>query len=248
MPSNAIEVQHVSKRYRRYLHRNLSLKGQVLDLVRGRRTRYLEFPALEDLSFAIPRGQMAAIIGRNGAGKSTLLRILARVVDPDSGTLRITGRVSPILELGAGFSPELSGRRNVYLYGALLGLSRREIDAQFESIVNFSEIGASLETPVKHYSNGMYLRLAFAVAAHLEPDVLLIDEVLAVGDEAFQEKCLARINHFRQAGKTIVIVTHELQHALNLCDRALLLQRGVIVDDGPPGSVLAAYGRLLETD
>jgi ABC-type polysaccharide/polyol phosphate transport system ATPase subunit len=244
--ATAVHLEHVSKRYRRYLHRNLSLKGQALDWIRGRRSQYAEFQALNDVSFSIPHGQMAAIIGRNAAGKSTLLRILARVVEPDSGTLRVDGRVSPLLELGAGFSPELSGRRNVYLYGALLGLSRSEVNEQFDSIVAFSEIGAFLDSPVKHYSSGMYLRLAFAVAAHLKPDVLLIDEVLAVGDAAFQEKCLARINHFRQTGKTIVIVTHVLQHVLEMCDRALLLHHGSIVEDGRPERVLPAYQSLLD--
>jgi ABC-type polysaccharide/polyol phosphate transport system ATPase subunit len=245
-PASAIQVEHVSKRYRRYLYRNMSLKGRAVDWMRGRRSQFAEFQALHDVSFSIPPGQMAAIIGRNAAGKSTLLRILARVVEPDSGTLHISGRVSPLLELGAGFSPELSGRRNVYLYGALLGLTRREVTDQFDSIVEFSEIGDFLESPVKHYSSGMYLRLAFAVAAHLKPDVLLIDEVLAVGDAAFQEKCIARINLFRKMGKTIVIVTHVLQHVLEMCDRAVLLHHGSIVDDGPPERVLQAYSSLLE--
>jgi ABC-type polysaccharide/polyol phosphate transport system ATPase subunit len=244
-PSTAIEVAHISKRYRRYLYRNMSLKGRALDWIGGRHTQYADFQALHDVSFTIPRGQMAAIIGRNAAGKSTLLRILARVAEPDSGTLRLHGRVSPLLELGAGFSPELSGRRNVYLYGALLGLSRSEINEQFDSIVAFSEIGDFLDSPVKHFSSGMYLRLAFAVAAHLKPDVVLIDEVLAVGDAAFQEKCLARINHFRETGKTIVIVTHALQRVVEMCDRALLLHHGSVVDDGPPERVLGAYATLL---
>jgi len=172
---------------------------------------------------------------------------LARVVEPDSGSLQLCGRVSPLLELGAGFSPELSGRRNIYLYGALLGLSRRAVSARFESIVRFSEIGESLDSPIKHYSSGMYLRLAFAVAAHLDPDVLLIDEVLAVGDAAFQQKCLRRIDEFRLEGKTIVLVTHVLQHVLNMCDRALLLHQGSVVDDGPPDRILPAYARLLGT-
>jgi ABC-type polysaccharide/polyol phosphate transport system ATPase subunit len=243
----AIQLLHVFKRYRRYLYRNLSLKGRALDWVRGRGSKYQEFEALKDVSFSIPQGQMVAIVGRNGAGKSTLLRILARVVEPDSGSLQLCGRVSPLLELGAGFSPELSGRRNIYLYGALLGLSRRAVSARFESIVRFSEIGESLDSPIKHYSSGMYLRLAFAVAAHLDPDVLLIDEVLAVGDAAFQQKCLRRIDEFRLEGKTIVLVTHVLQHVLNMCDRALLLHQGSVVDDGPPDRILPAYARLLGT-
>lgn len=241
----AIELEHVSKRYRRYAYRNMSLKGRVLDLVHGQRSQYVDFAALSNVTFSIPHGQTVAIIGRNGAGKSTLLRILARVVEPDTGTLRVDGRVSPLLELGAGFAPELSGRRNVYLYGALLGLARREIEKQFQSIIEFSEIGDFLNSPVKHYSSGMYLRLAFAIAAHLNPEVLLIDEVLAVGDASFQQKCLARINEFRQQGKTIVIVTHMLQHVVDICDRALLLDHGSIIEDGAPADVLTEYSRLL---
>jgi ABC-type polysaccharide/polyol phosphate transport system ATPase subunit len=244
--TDAVQLSHVSKRYRRYLYRNMSVKGRILDWISGRRTRYAEFQALHDVSLSIPRGQMAAIIGRNAAGKSTLLRILAGVVEPDSGTIKVNGRISPLLELGAGFSLELSGRRNVFLYGALLGLSRHEVREQFDSIVEFSEIGDFLDSPVKHYSSGMYLRLAFAVAAHLKPEVLLIDEVLAVGDSAFQEKCLARINLFRQTGKTIVIVTHVLQHVLEMCDRAVLLEHGSVIEDGPPERVLPAYASLLE--
>ena len=188
---------------------------------------------------------MLAVLGRNGAGKSTLLRVLAGIVPPDSGTVRVNGRVSPLLELGAGFAPELTGMRNIFLYGALLGLSRREIRDQLESIIAFSEIGEFIDTPVKHYSSGMYVRLAFAVAAHLDPDVLLIDEVLAVGDAAFQAKCLARIDEFRQQGKTIILVTHALQRVVEMCDRALLLHHGSLVEDGPPQDVLTAYNTIL---
>jgi ABC-type polysaccharide/polyol phosphate transport system ATPase subunit len=188
---------------------------------------------------------MLAVLGRNGAGKSTLLRVLAGIVPPDSGSVRVNGRVSPLLELGAGFAPELTGMRNIFLYGALLGLSRREIKDQLESIIAFSEIGDFIDSPVKHYSSGMYVRLAFAVAAHLDPDVLLIDEVLAVGDAAFQTKCLARIDEFRQQGKTIVLVTHALTHVVEMCDRALLLHHGSMIEDGPPQQVLTAYNAVL---
>src|SRR5579859_905019 len=197
---SALEVRNVSKRYRRYAYRNLTLKGRVLDRLRGRGDQFVEFDVLKDVTFSVPHGQAMVIVGRNGAGKSTLLRILARVAEPDSGVVRVSGRVSPLLELGAGFSPELTGRRNIYLYGALLGLGRRQINDHLDEIVSFSEIGDFLDTPVKHYSSGMYLRLAFAVAAHLDPDVLLLDEVLAVGDAAFQAKCLARITEFRRTG------------------------------------------------
>jgi ABC-type polysaccharide/polyol phosphate transport system ATPase subunit len=245
VPHEAVRVDNLSKRYRRYGYRNLTLKGRILDLVHGRREQFVEFDAVRDVSFTIPNGQMVGIIGRNGAGKSTLLRLLAGIAQPDSGTVTVRGRVSPLLELGAGFSPELTGRRNVYLYGALLGLSRREIAAQLPAIVAFSEIGDFLDTPVKHYSSGMYLRLAFAVAAHVDPDVLLLDEVLAVGDAAFQEKCIARMQEFRRQNKTILLVTHQSAPVQELCDRALLIDHGVLVVDGSPEQVLATYHRLL---
>jgi ABC-type polysaccharide/polyol phosphate transport system ATPase subunit len=242
---NPVEINRVSKRYRRYERRNLTLKGRVLDWLRGDGDRYVDFDALKDVSLSVPHGQTVAILGRNGAGKSTLLRIIAQVAEPDAGTVRIFCRVSPLLELGAGFAPELTGRRNIFLYGALLGLGRREISHHLEQIIEFSEIGDFLDTPVKHYSSGMYLRLAFAVAAHLDPDVLLLDEVLAVGDAAFQAKCLARIAQFRRAGKTILLVTHDTGRVLELCDRALLIDHGVLREDGPPDLVIAAYNRLL---
>jgi ABC-type polysaccharide/polyol phosphate transport system ATPase subunit len=241
----AVEARHVSKRYRRYVHRNLSLKGTVIDLLNGRRSQYVEFEALRDVSFQVPTGQMLAVVGRNGAGKTTLLRVLARVVEPDTGEVHVRGRLSPLLELGAGFAYELSGRRNIYLYGALLGLSRREINDQLRSIVEFSELADFIDTPIKHYSTGMYVRLAFAVAAHLKPDVLLLDEVLAVGDAGFQMKCLERIQQFREAGKTIVLVTHALPTVTEMCDRALLLDHGVVVDDGRPAHVLQTYSTIL---
>ena len=241
----AVKVVNLSKRYRRYAQRTLSLKGRAMDWLRGRGDKFVEFDAVHNASFTVPHGQMLAVLGRNGAGKSTLLRVLAGIVPPDSGTVHVNGRVSPLLELGAGFAPELTGLRNIFLYGALLGLSRREIKDQLDSIIAFSEIGEFIDSPVKHYSSGMYVRLAFAVAAHLDPDVLLIDEVLAVGDAAFQAKCLARIDEFRQQGKTIILVTHALQRVVDMCDRALLIHHGSLLEDGPPPAVLAAYNAIL---
>jgi ABC-2 type transport system ATP-binding protein len=216
-----------------------------MDFLRGRSDKFVEFDAVRDATFYVPHGQMLAIVGRNGAGKSTLLRVLAGIVQPDSGVVQVHGRVSPLLELGAGFAPELTGRRNIFLYGALLGLSRREISDQLDSIVSFSEIGDFIDTPVKHYSSGMYVRLAFAIAAHLDPDVLILDEVLAVGDAAFQEKCLNRIQEFRREGKTIIVVTHALQQLVETCDRAILLHHGSLIEDGPPRQVLQAYEAVL---
>jgi ABC-type polysaccharide/polyol phosphate transport system ATPase subunit len=243
----AVEVNRVSKRYRRYARRNLTLKGRVLDWLRGQGDQFVDFDALKEVSVVVPRGQTVAILGRNGAGKSTLLRIIAQVAEPDTGTVAVFGRVSPLLELGAGFSLELTGRRNIYLYGALLGLGRREINEHLDEIVGFSEIGEFLDTPVKHYSSGMYLRLAFAVAAHVDPDVLLLDEVLAVGDAAFQAKCVARITDFRRQSKTILLVTHDTRTAAALCDRALLIDHGLLREDGPPAQVIGAYDRLLSS-
>jgi ABC-type polysaccharide/polyol phosphate transport system ATPase subunit len=244
---NAVEVVNLFKRYRRYAYRNLSFKGRTLDWLRGRGDQFVEFDALRDVSFSVPHGQVVAIVGRNGAGKSTLLRLLARIVPPDQGCISINGRVSPLLDLGAGFAPELSGLRNIYLYGTLLGLKRQEITAQLDSIIAFSEIGEFIQTPVKHYSSGMYVRLAFSVAAHVNPDVLLIDEVLAVGDGAFQLKCLSRIDEFRAQGKTIVLVTHVLERVAQMCDRALLIDRGSLIADGPPEAVLKTYNAILST-
>jgi ABC-type polysaccharide/polyol phosphate transport system ATPase subunit len=242
----AIVVDHVYKRYRRYQYRNLSLKGRAMDWVNGRGSRFVEFDALRDVSFSLRPGESMAVLGRNGAGKSTLLKILAGVVGPDTGTVQLRGRVSPLLELGAGFAPELSGRRNAFLYGALLGLSRRDVQAQLDSIIAFSEIGEFMDTPVKHYSTGMYLRLAFSIAAHLDPDILLIDEVLTVGDAGFQAKCLERIQDFRKRQKTLLMVTHMAQHALDLCDRAILLDHGTVIAEGAPDRVIAYYARLIE--
>jgi ABC-2 type transport system ATP-binding protein len=243
---SAIEVQNVSKRYRRYTYRNLTLKGRVLDQFHGRRDLFVEFDVLKNVSFTVPHGQTVVVLGRNGAGKSTLLRILAQIARPDSGVVLLNGRVSPLLELGAGFAPELTGRRNVFLYGALLGLRRQEIRERFDSIVDFSEIGEFLDTPVKHYSSGMHVRLAFAVAAHVDPDILLLDEVLAVGDVGFQAKCLKRIDRFRQEQKTIVLVTHNLPSVQPYCDRAILIHHGQIAEDGSPDSVDRAYRRILD--
>jgi ABC-type polysaccharide/polyol phosphate transport system ATPase subunit len=205
----------------------------------------VEFDALRDVSFSVRRGESVAVLGRNGAGKSTLLKIIAGVVGPDSGTVNVCGHVSPLLALAAGFAPDLSGRRNTYLYGALLGMSRREVRTRLDSIVQFSEIGDFLDTPVKHYSTGMYVRLAFSIVAHLDPTILLVDEVLAVGDVGFQAKCLARIRELREVGKTLIVVTHGPQLAIDLCDRAILLDHGAVVADGDPDQVGAAYSTLV---
>jgi len=197
--------------------------------------------ALKDVSFEIAPGEVVGIIGRNGAGKSTLLKILSRITKPTAGWVSLNGRVGSLLEVGTGFHSELTGRENIYLNGAILGMSKREINSKFDEIVAFAETEQFLDTPVKHYSSGMTVRLAFAVAAHLEPEILIIDEVLAVGDIAFQKKCLGKMNEVAQAGRTVLFVSHDLSAVNALCARTLLLHEGAIVLDGPTREVTAHY-------
>ncbi|HLM55418.1 MAG TPA: ABC transporter ATP-binding protein [Pyrinomonadaceae bacterium] len=197
--------------------------------------------ALKDVGFEVRPGEIVGVIGRNGAGKSTLLKILSRVVEPTEGRAELYGRVGSLLEVGTGFHPELSGRENIYLNGSILGMRRAEIERKFDEIVAFSEIERFVETPVKRYSSGMYMRLAFAVAAHLEPEILLVDEVLAVGDAAFQKKCLGKMNDVAREGRTVLFVSHNLGSLLNLCPRAIMFSGGRKVADGPTGEVISAY-------
>lgn len=200
-----------------------------------------EFEALRDLSFEIEQGELVGIIGHNGAGKSTLLKILSRITAPSSGNAEIYGRVGSLLEVGTGFHPELSGRENIYLNGAVLGMRKEEIKRQFDDIVAFSGVERFLEMPVKRYSSGMYVRLAFAVAAHLEPEILLVDEVLAVGDLAFQKKCLGKIGAVARGGRTVIFISHNMTAVNSLCNRVIWLEKGQIVDDGPAARVVADY-------
>ena len=197
--------------------------------------------ALRDVSFEVASGEVLGIIGRNGAGKSTLLKVLARITEPSSGRIELYGRVASLLEVGTGFHPELTGRENIYLNGAIMGMSRAEIQRKFDEIVAFSEVEAFIDTAVKHYSSGMYLRLAFAVAAHLDPDILLVDEVLAVGDARFQRKCLDKMEDVRQAGRTVVFVSHNMPAVTRLCPRTILLEDGAITFDGPSHEAVGLY-------
>ncbi len=197
--------------------------------------------ALRDVSFEVPAGQSFALVGHNGAGKSTALKLMTRILEPTHGSVRVVGRVAALLELGSGFHPDLSGRENVFLYGSLLGLGRRDMAARMDEIVEFAGIGAFLDTEVKHYSSGMYTRLAFAAATSVEPEVLITDEVLAVGDEAFQRKCMERIYQYRQQGRTIIFVSHALDTVRALCDRAIWLDHGAPQALGPAGEVINAY-------
>ncbi len=200
-----------------------------------------EFWALNDVSFEIKQGEVVGIIGRNGAGKSTLLKILSRIVEPTSGEIAITGRVASLLEVGTGFHPELTGRENIYLNGAILGMSKVEIKKKFDEIVAFSEVEKFLDTPVKRYSSGMYVRLAFAVAAHLEPEILIVDEVLAVGDAAFQKKCLGKMDDVAREGRTVLLVSHNMLSVQGLCSRAIWLHGGKVVEEGNSAQVISHY-------
>ena len=200
-----------------------------------------EFWALHDVSFQVRRGEVLGVVGRNGAGKSTLLKILSRITEPTSGRVVIRGRVSSLLEVGTGFHPELTGRENIFLNGAILGLSREEIKVRFDEIVGFAEVERFLDTPVKRYSSGMYVRLAFAVAAHLEPEILIIDEVLAVGDVVFQKKCLGKMQSVANSGRTVLFVSHNLQTVVGLTDRSILLEKGRLTAIGPSGEVINSY-------
>jgi len=234
----AVRVEGVSKTFRLYHERNQSLKIAVL---RGGRARFEEFPALSDVSFEVPEGSTFGLIGENGSGKSTMLKCIARILRPDAGTITTEGKISALLELGAGFHPELSGRENVYLNGAILGLTKKQLDARFDGIVDFAGIERFIDTPVKNYSSGMYVRLGFSVAINVDPDILLIDEVLAVGDAEFQRKCAEKIADFRQQGKTIVLVSHSLPSVRALCDEVALLEHGTLRDLGSAGRVIDHY-------
>ena len=216
--------------------------GSLRRIVRRREnTQTRPFPALTDLNFDIKSGEVVGIIGRNGAGKSTLLKVLSRITPPTTGRVVLHGRVGSLLEVGTGFHPELTGRENIYLSGAILGMRRGEITAQFAAITDFAEIGPFLDTPVKRYSSGMYVRLAFAVAAHLNPEILIVDEVLAVGDTAFQKKCLGKMQDAAQSGRTVLFVSHSMASVRALCSRALLLEKGRIACDGPVETVVKVY-------
>jgi len=233
----AVRADHVSKTYRLHRERRRTFKEVALrQLVPAE-----DVLALRDVSFAVEPGEAFGVVGANGSGKSTLLKLIAGTAKPTSGTLEVNGRVSALLEIGAGFHPDFTGRENAYLNGSLLGISRKEMQRQMPAIEEFADIGRFFDAPVKTYSSGMYMRLGFAVAIHLDPDVLLVDEVLAVGDEYFQHKCFARIAEFRKAKKTIVLVTHDLGAVARLCDRAIWLDQGAVSASGSVRDVVNAY-------
>ena len=237
----AIVLDNVSKMY----HKRAGM-GTLLSMVPGLRPSESDaFWALEDVSFEVRRGEFVGIIGPNGAGKSTILKILSRITSPTSGSYRVNGRLSSLIEVGAGFHPELTGRENVYLNAAILGMSKREIDAKFDAIVDFAELWDFIDVPVKRYSSGMYVRLGFAVAAHTEPDVLLVDEVLAVGDASFSQKCEQRIQQLLQSGTSMIVVSHNRHVIIQVSNRALLLDRGGVRALGPSKSVIQEYAQCV---
>lgn len=238
MSNSAIVVEHVSKNFRLYRERNRYIKSAVL---RGRRARYEEFWALDDVSFEVEHGATVGLIGSNGSGKSTMLKCLTGIYRPDKGRIATDGSVAALLELGAGFHPELSGRENIFLNAAILGMSKKEAERQFDSIVDFAGLDRFIDTPVKNYSSGMTVRLGFSIASHVEPDILLIDEVLSVGDQAFQRKSTDRIEQFRREGKTIVVVSHSLASIQQLCKEVIWLEKGKIRQRGPAADVIANY-------
>ncbi|HEV3062228.1 MAG TPA: ABC transporter ATP-binding protein [Vicinamibacterales bacterium] len=246
--THAIELVNVSKVYRRYGGKQFAtlksafLQRSILKELSPSET----FPALTDVSFTVPRGSTYGVIGRNGSGKSTALKLVAGITKPTSGTVRVEGRISALIELGAGFHPEISGRENVYINGIMLGLSRRQIQDRFDEIVDFAELREFIDAPVKTYSSGMYMRLGFAVAIHVDPDVLLVDEVLAVGDEGFTHKCLDKFSEFRRRGKTILLVTHSLNLVERFCDEATWLDSGRNMSHGDPKRVVGAYLTSVE--
>jgi ABC-2 type transport system ATP-binding protein len=234
----------VSKRFT--IRKDSSIKERIVTLGRAGRRHREDFWALRDVSLDIYAGETIGLIGHNGSGKSTLLKVIGGIIEPTTGTVVERGRLAALLELGAGFHPDLTGRENVFLNASVLGLSREETEARFDEIVSFAAIGDFIDTQVKFYSSGMYVRLAFAVAVHTDPDVLLVDEVLAVGDEAFQRKCMDRIREFQRQGRTIILVSHALEQVADLCGRCVLLDRGQVVYDGHPGTAISRFRDLLE--
>ncbi|MEM1867995.1 MAG: ABC transporter ATP-binding protein, partial [Thermosphaera sp.] len=247
---NAIVFEHVSKSFKRYPTRgyttikDILVRGEWLRRMRSRHHQRIE--ALKDVSFSLPEGTVLGIIGPNGSGKSTLLRLIAGIYRPTSGRIIVNGRVSALLSLGVGFHPELSGRENIIIGGLAMGLSRREIKRRMEEIIEFAELQDFIDAPVRTYSSGMYMRLAFSVAVNVDPDILLLDEVLAVGDAAFAQKCQARMDEFKEQGKTILLVTHDLGTIENWCHQALWLDKGEVRGMGKPSEVIERYVRTLK--
>jgi homopolymeric O-antigen transport system ATP-binding protein len=235
-----IRLENITQRFRVIQERPDTLRELFSTFFRHEST-YHDFDAVKNVSFEVPKGQMLGLIGRNGSGKSTLLKIIAGVYRPTAGTVQVRGTVAPLIELGAGFHHELTGRENILINGLLMGYSKREMQQREERIIDFADIGDFIDSPVKQYSSGMYMRLAFSVATEIDPEILLIDEILAVGDAPFRQKCFERLQAFRDAGKTIVFVTHSMEQVKAHCDRAILIDRGSIMAAGLPREVVSIY-------
>ncbi|MEY3501640.1 MAG: hypothetical protein RL308_3313 [Bacteroidota bacterium] len=238
---SAISVRNLSKKYFIGKKKDGSLVGSIANKMAGTRNNNEEFWALKDVNFEINKGDIVGIIGKNGAGKSTLLKILSQITKPTAGKIIINGRIASLLEVGTGFHPELTGRENIYLNGTILGMTRKEVKAKFDEIVAFSGVEKFIDTAVKHYSSGMYVRLAFAVAAHLEPEILIIDEVLAVGDAEFQKKCLGKMKDVARQGRTVLFVSHHLGSIKQLCSKGILLENGEVKSIGEINDVIVSY-------
>jgi ABC-type polysaccharide/polyol phosphate transport system ATPase subunit len=238
--SITIRAERLTQRFRVIHERPDTLRELFAKFLR-KPVNYHDFEAVSDASFSISKGEMVGLIGRNGSGKSTLLKIIAGVYRPTSGSVHVTGTIAPLIELGAGMHPELTGRENILLNGLLMGYSRRDMAEREQRVIDFADIGDFINVPVKQYSSGMYMRLAFSVATEVDPEVLVIDEILAVGDFAFQKKCFERLERFRDAGKTILMVTHSVEQVRGLCDRAILLDKGKIVYNGDPDEAVDLY-------
>jgi lipopolysaccharide transport system ATP-binding protein len=238
MSDSAVVIDDVSVSYRMYRERNNSFKTAIM---RGRRSIHEDFQALQDVSLDIPVGSTFAIIGRNGAGKSTLLKCMARIIYPDKGKITINGKMASMLELGSGFHPELSGRENVFLNASILGMSRKAVTAKFDEIIDFAGVGKFIDQPIKNYSSGMYVRLGFSVAINVNPDILVVDEILAVGDAAFREKSRTKFDELKAAGKTVVMVSHSIKSVMDMCDTAAWIDSGRLVRVGDAKSVATEY-------
>jgi ABC-type polysaccharide/polyol phosphate transport system ATPase subunit len=238
-----LELRHVARRFIKRRERNRSFQDKFIRLLSRRNVQQEDFWPLRDVSIRLERGQSLGVIGPNGAGKSTLLKLVTGILTPTSGDLLVNGRLCSLLELGAGFQPDLTGRENIFLNGSIYGLNRREMNTRLESIIDFAELGDFIDTPVRHYSSGMYVRLGFAVAIHTDPDLLLVDEVLAVGDQSFQHKCLSAIQRFREGGGTLLLVSHDLEAVQAICRQAIWLEHGLVQSEGQPTDVVMRYLR-----
>jgi len=241
-----IKLENVSKRFSLHHERPRSFQEAIISLFHRRGNWREDFWALRDITLEVYPGECLGIIGQNGSGKSTLLKLITRILEPTHGTIAIRGKVSALIELGAGFHPDLTGRENIYLNGSILGLGKREMDRQFDDIVAFSGLERFLDIPLKHYSAGMYARLGFAVAIHMDPDILITDEVLAVGDEEFRQKCLDQFWSFKRQQKTILMVSHDLQSIQRLCHRAIWLDHGLLRAEGEPQKVVSEYLKFVD--